>query len=536
MTFRPVARGWLLGLLAAALATLCLAASCQKNSPPPTTPEPKPSLRIWLVSTLAGALEPCGCRKDMLGGVDHAAALTRGNAAKAQLFLGAGPLFFMNPRLDEQAKTQDLWKAEALADSLNSMSLAAWAPGANDWAAGKDSLAALAKRSGARPLAANLQGGAAEPVRVVDAGGLKVGIAGISAPLVSGAAPEGVTVKDAAAALKKAKSQLDKRGAQVRIALLSLKRGQALRLMEDVTGFHLALIGKPFDRGEANDAPTPPVLIGPTLVVEAPNHLQALARVDFYMRDGSTDFRDGTGVAVAERRTRLASRLRELSDRIAAWEKLGSVNAADLKARKKERDAVRKELEGLKEPAPPKSGSYFRYALQEVKQSSGNDAKVAKKLLSYFKRVNEHNRKAFKDRVPPEVPEGKSRYLGVQSCAACHAEEVTFWRKTGHSRAYATLEKEHKQFNLDCVSCHVTGYEKPGGSTVTHVKTLKNVGCENCHGPGARHVDDPQNKSLITLKPDKALCASECHHPPHVAKTWSVDSAWKNIIGPGHGG
>ena len=97
------------------------------------------------------------------------------------------------------------------------------------------------------------------------------------------------------------------------------------------------------------------------------------------------------------------------------------------------------------------------------------------------------------------------------------------------------MEKDHKQFNLECVDCHVTGYDKPGGSTVTHVDNLKDVQCEVCHGPGSRHVADPANKEFIVKTPEKSMCASACHHPPHVGPNWNVEEAWKKIIGPGHG-
>jgi hypothetical protein len=165
----------------------------------------------------------------------------------------------------------------------------------------------------------------------------------------------------------------------------------------------------------------------------------------------------------------------------------------------------------------------------------GSDAAVASRLSAYYRRVNDHNKVAFADRKPAPVPEGESGYLGVEKCTPCHAEERAFWDKTPHARAYATLDRQHKQFNLDCVSCHVTGYDKPGGSTVTHVADLKSVQCETCHGPGSRHVADPGNAALIVKKPARSLCAPACHHPPHVKESWSVDEAWKHIIGPGHG-
>src|SRR5271154_6067855 len=61
----------------------------------------KPTLRLYVVSTVAGALEPCGCSKDQLGGVDHLAAFVAGqaSAAPASAVVGAGPLLFLDPRL-----------------------------------------------------------------------------------------------------------------------------------------------------------------------------------------------------------------------------------------------------------------------------------------------------------------------------------------------------------------------------------------------------------------------------------------------------
>ena len=83
--------------------------------------------------------------KDMLGGVDHLAALVDKERALAphSLVLGAGPLFFMDPKLDEKKATQSRWKAEALAASFRDLGMRAWAPGKNDWAAGADELGKL---------------------------------------------------------------------------------------------------------------------------------------------------------------------------------------------------------------------------------------------------------------------------------------------------------------------------------------------------------------------------------------------------------
>jgi len=96
------------------------------------------------------------------------------------------------------------------------------------------------------------------------------------------------------------------------------------------------------------------------------------------------------------------------------------------------------------------------------------------------------------------------------------------------------LSTQFKEFNLDCVSCHVTGYEKPGGSTVTVNEKLRSVQCEECHGPGSAHAKSPAVPGLISASPKLESCVSGCHHPPHV-EGFDPQVAKQFIIGPGHG-
>src|SRR6185295_10883100 len=95
---------------ASALAFAVLAAgglaACQGCHTPPVAGQVeaasgKPTLRLYVMSTVAGALEPCGCSKDQLGGIDHLAAYITSQAAAApnSMALGAGPLLFMEQKL-----------------------------------------------------------------------------------------------------------------------------------------------------------------------------------------------------------------------------------------------------------------------------------------------------------------------------------------------------------------------------------------------------------------------------------------------------
>lgn len=515
-----------------AVAASLTALGCRKPEVPPQTPS-TPSVRLYLVSNLAGALEPCGCRKDMLGGVDHAGALIASTRQEApqSLLLGAGPILFQEPRLDPARGEQDVWKAGALADSLADLRLSAWAPGVNDFAAGERT-SELARRTGAKLLAANVRAPEVTGTATFEVGSYRVGVAGIGA----NASPT-PDAADAGAALADAARALESAGAQIRVALVAADRGAGLRLAEKVPGFSLMLLGRTQESGDANDAPAPPTLVGDTLVVQTSNHLQSLAYVDFFVKGDDFSFEDGMGLAREERKQSLEQRIGELERRVARWRSEQPAVAERIAGGEKDLDRLRAELTALQAPGAEGtvSGSVFRYRLLEVRESAGAEPNVARRMSEYYQRVNTHNREAFKDRTPVPAPAGTAYYLGTATCAQCHEEADTFWRKTGHASAYRTLQTQFKEFNLDCVSCHVTGYNKPGGSTVTHVAKLQDVQCESCHGPGSLHVENPgTTNGLIRRVPEPSTCRS-CHHAPHVADDWSHEQAWPHIVGEGHG-
>jgi len=247
------------------------------------------------------------------------------------------------------------------------------------------------------------------------------------------------------------------------------------------------------------------------------------------VKGGSYSFADGSGIEIEERRARLAGRRRDLETALAR----SGISEDDRAARRRDLEALDAEIAGLKRPESLPAASAFRYELVEVRDKLGSEPQSQARLAAYYQAVNAHNREAFKDVLPPPVPAGQSSYVGADACTSCHQSERAFWDKTPHRGAYETLAKQSKEFNLECVGCHVTGYEAPGGSTVAHVDGLKSVQCEVCHGPGSRHIGNPADAKLISV-PERSLCAAKCHHVPHVHADWSVDLAWPVIVGKGH--
>lgn len=114
-----------------------------------------------------------------------------------------------------------------------------------------------------------------------------------------------------------------------------------------------------------------------------------------------------------------------------------------------------------------------------------------------------------------------NRYVGSASCKSCHLSQYKHWSGTQHSTAFTTLVKDKKADHPDCISCHVVGHLRPSGYTLTESpRSLINVGCESCHGPGERHIraakgaNFPDKDKFVSRGKDKAVCIS-CHDLKH---------------------
>jgi hypothetical protein len=487
-----------------------------------------PTARLVLLTDVAGALEPCGCTKDQLGGLDHFGAWVKQEhtRAPAVTIASAGPLFFMDEKLEGDRADQDRIKAATIARVLHGLDFAAFAPGLNDSSDGGPALAKLAEASGGTAI-----GGASTAV-VREVGGVKVGFVGYGQTPGDGARPA------PAEAVRRGVEDAKKQGAVVLVALVAVGRGEAKRIADAVPELTAIVVGAPKSSGEGNTTATQGEQVGDVLIVQAANHLQTVAVLDLYVREPLVPgrvikFADATGLEQSRKREELARRIDDLHVKIAGWERDPAVAPADVAARRAELASLEAQRDALDVRPPPAKGSFFRYALREMRESLGKDPAVEADMLAYYKAVNEHNRAAFADRTPPAAAPDQAKYVGVDACTSCHPGPREVWNKTVHSRAYATLADQFKEFNLECVSCHVTGYERPGGSTVTHVEKLQNVQCEVCHGPGSKHVASPADKALILAHPEPSRCL-DCHHPPHV-EGFDPSIKMREILGPGHG-
>ena len=141
---------------------------------------------------------------------------------------------------------------------------------------------------------------------------------------------------------------------------------------------------------------------------------------------------------------------------------------------------------------------------------------------------------ASQSRAGSPIDQPTSPYAGVNSCEDCHPDAVQFWSTTRHAHAWRTLDNLDKTFDAECVECHVTGWQEPGGTSIGFVSELENVQCEVCHGPSRSHAASGGDAALLTHRYDEPQCKA-CHNEHHSPR-FSYPEYRSRIIGTGHGG
>ena len=141
---------------------------------------------------------------------------------------------------------------------------------------------------------------------------------------------------------------------------------------------------------------------------------------------------------------------------------------------------------------------------------------------------------------PPDAASGFLGYLdpaqGETTCGQCHAGKQAEWEGSGHADALFALENSGHAQDF-CYGCHTVSengnaLRDPSGYNVVKTDVYHNVQCENCHGPGLEHVQNPgvaQPLPSLAVPVDGsrlgeavhgcAECHSGSHHP--FAEEWA---------------
>ena len=519
------------GLLAALLIAACSSKSeVKQGGGGSNTKAPPPTFTLFALAEMRGQIGPCGCTSDPLGDLARTAKLIEeARAAGPVLVLDAGSLLYSKNPVPPHLDAQEDLKADLLVNTYkDALMVAAIGLGPADLAKGPDKLRLPRQVVNVAPDAKV----SAEAPKILDVGGAKVGVFGV---IAEGAVP-GLAVTDPVAASKAAIKDLEAKGAQIVVGLVQApSKRDAVKLVRDIGDLDLAIAGLGATAPEPERVEVEATKVGDAWMVIPANRGQVLSRIDVTMR-GAGQLADAVGAGAAT--AKIAVIDRELSALDADLAKFAADKDADkafVAQKQRERDDLAKERARLKANplVIPASGNYFTLDQVRINKTLACNTGVQDAVTAFNQAAGDINLKAAatKPVIPPA--KGQAGYVGSEACADCHDEAAEFWKTTRHAGAWETLEKRGQQKDFECVGCHVTGWEQPGGSTLAFNEPLRDVQCETCHGPGSIHIKT-EDKAAITLRPREDLCATQCHTKEH-SDTFDLKPYLRDVVGPGHG-
>ncbi len=502
--------------------------SGDNRKPPPR--DAGASFSVFFSTELRGTIEPCGCTSDPLGDLARTVALVEAQRGRGTpvLFVDGGSTLFSEPNIPKHLRPQELLKAKLIRDTLQNLGNVAIGLGPNDLAFGFRELAPPRH-------AANLSGPQkiTHPPQVFVLAGIRVGVFGVVAP--ASVTSLGLSPTAPITAAKTAIAQLKAQGATHVIGIAHMVRAEAIALAKAAPGIDFLLIGQ--------NAPEPsevaPILsqVRNTWLLRPANRGQVITQVDLTVR-GTGPIVDAIGEYQAqEQQQRIATQITDLESQLNQWRADPKGDPQFIKTKEKELTTLRAAKKDYQQNPLriPTKGSWFIAKQVKIRKSLSCDPKVTAAKRAFDKAAGAANLAAAKHDKVPAPKSGDSGYAGLEECSYCHAKATKFWQTTKHAKAYSTLEALGKQYNYDCISCHVTGWQKPGGATLGQHDKLKSVQCEVCHGPGSQHVDaeGTETPKKVILSPAETVCI-QCHNSEH-SDTFDFKAYLRDITGPGHG-
>ncbi|MGQ0503746.1 MAG: multiheme c-type cytochrome [Myxococcaceae bacterium] len=487
----------------AGLLLLCaVLGSCTRSKETRSKASPPKPIAIFVSSDVRGYLGPCGCSENMRGGIARAAhILAEAQKSHDVLFFDAGDTLFGAVSLPKVKVPQEKRKAQALAAAYQQMGLTARGVGERDNALGDAFRGSL----GLKEIA---PGQAWADHRIA-----------------------AVFAEDEAALVKAAKAA-HAQGALLVVGLLHAGLPVAKSAAENpALDADLLVVSHATDENFGEESALLKTRV-PVAVVQSKG--RSLLRLDTTWDGGEARFE---WIASAEDVQRELAASDERIERLRE-----EVNAPGLKPellqlkRAKLEELMARREQRASQP-PPKIAGRNSLSARFVPLESNVPAEPAvEKLVKAHDqdvaRLNLAWAKAHGQDCPPAA-KGEAAFVGNAPCKECHDETFAIWTSSKHAHAYKTLEEKGRQYDLECVRCHVVGMDQPGGvCRVDKVEARAHVGCESCHGPGSIHSDDPTDKNIgAGNTPSTCVGCHDRENSPH----FEFQSYLSQILGPGHG-
>jgi len=457
-------------------------ASLASDVVPIWTKWPKPQAALMISGEQHGYFEPCGCTSNQMGGMARRADLLK-RLTDAGWDVRGVDLGGLPRRTVRQAQI----KFETSLQALRDLRYVAVGLGPEDLRLQPDFLITQDipddTSDGLRFVSANLvfydspELGTPVPSRIVEFGGRRVGITSVFSESTNTATfaegtNTGVTWSDPNAAIEKVLQHFETQQVDFRILLSHCKPDESRQLAESYPQFDAIVMAQGF--GDP-DPTAEPEKIGETLLLQVGHKGKYVGVLGLY---------------------------------------------------------------------PSEEESPLRFQLMPLERSEFADTpQMVDHMRDYQQRLQDEQ-VVVQDGVIGH-PTGAS-FVGAAKCGECHTEAHAIWEQTPHAHAFESLDPANERegyerlngvprmHDPECLSCHVTGWNpqeyiryRSGFLNQEFARTeedgalqtlLAGNQCENCHGPGSRHVElveaddlDLARKEVkVTLEQSKAICYS-CH-------------------------
>lgn len=463
---------------------------------------PKPAAAFVLTGEQHGYFEPCGCTANQLGGMTRRAGLfakLRGLGWDVRgIDLGG-----ISKRTGPQAQI----KFETTLDALRELKYVALGMGVEELRLGAGALVPLHITDGDEPMAflnANLvffgvkDLGTPVAKRIVELNGLKIGITSVMSDTIrkdviaDDSSETDITWSDPKEALTDVMKQFDDEGVTFRILLSQSTLEESRQLAKDFPTFNVVVAANGFGEGEPA-----PEMVGAVRMLQVGEKGKVAGVMAVYPDDKD--------------------------------------------------NPVRFELITL-------NGEQF-----------GDDPVMVEKMKAYQERLQ--NERIVTADNPVGYASGAT-FVGAAKCGECHTKAMAVWEKTPHAHALESLDPANKRdgherlhgivrkFDPECLACHVTGWDpkeysrfRSGFLNAEFAENdderkleamLAGNQCENCHGPGSRHVeliDAGQTEAAakevrVTLEQAKDVTCVKCHDVDN-SPDYNFEKYWEEVKHPG---
>lgn len=146
--------------------------------------------------------------------------------------------------------------------------------------------------------------------------------------------------------------------------------------------------------------------------------------------------------------------------------------------------------------AEPGEGWQARYCKVPLDHRWADSPEMHDRLVAYQAELEQLGWDGLGLTPPPKHPTERE-FAGSAACADCHTAAWEVFEKTPHFHTTETLLSLQpvRHFDPECISCHAVGWEPQkyypfasGWDSYQTTPHLFSNGCENCHGPAARHT------------------------------------------------